>query len=270
MSFVESESPNLQHITAALPLCPEQVQFENVEGSAFLLDQFGRSIPLAGVVTVGRSVGENRLSIAEPSVSRTHAKLEQRDGAWFVCDLDSSNGTYVDEERVEQASLKENSRLRFGNVSFFFRTQGEENTHVLESVQTINPVLEKEAPTRRRSATAVGLPEARFKMVEANNGGLLYFEGNEVQLTAIQYEFVELLAERMRAENDRPDSVRGFVSTPEIIVSLSWDTPHPEDNHLKQLVRRVRRLMAKEDVEHFIDSRHRFGYRLAFFPIDER
>lgn len=39
------------------------------------------------------------------SVSGLHARLEKRDGALFVTDLDSTNGTYVDDKKVRPGAV---------------------------------------------------------------------------------------------------------------------------------------------------------------------
>jgi DNA-binding response OmpR family regulator len=70
----------------------------------------------------------------------------------------------------------------------------------------------------------------------------------------------------MADEAHQPDMVRGFVRTSELIADLSWDTRDPGDNHVKQLVRRVRRALIKAEIGDLIESRHRFGYRLRAIP----
>jgi subtilisin family serine protease len=49
--------------------------------------------------TLGRSP-EADLTLAEGAVSRLHARLEVREGRWYLCDLDSANGTYLNRQRV--------------------------------------------------------------------------------------------------------------------------------------------------------------------------
>ena len=88
----------------------------------------------------------------------------------------------------------------------------------------------------------------------------------QVQLTATQFEFFALLVRRMDDEAHQPHLVRGFVRTSELIGDLSWDTRDPGDNHVKQLVRRVRRALVKAEIGDLIESRHRFGYRLRVIP----
>lgn len=59
------------------------------------------------------------LTIIDPSVSRIHTKLSiERSGALTVEDLKSSNGTFINDERIEVATLHHRDVLRFGNVEF--------------------------------------------------------------------------------------------------------------------------------------------------------
>jgi pSer/pThr/pTyr-binding forkhead associated (FHA) protein len=57
------------------------------------------------------------VTIIDPSVSRIHAKLTvERSGAITLEDLKSSNGTFVNDEKIEVATLNHRDRLRIGNV----------------------------------------------------------------------------------------------------------------------------------------------------------
>jgi diguanylate cyclase (GGDEF)-like protein len=51
----------------------------------------------------------------DDSVSRQHASLEQVAGAYILTDRRSTNGTYVNDQRIEQRELRTCDRLRFGN-----------------------------------------------------------------------------------------------------------------------------------------------------------
>ncbi len=52
------------------------------------------------------------------SVSRRHARIERRDGDWWVVDLGSSNGTRLDGRRVDRGPLHPGSLLTLGEVAF--------------------------------------------------------------------------------------------------------------------------------------------------------
>src|SRR6185312_14211240 len=116
--------------------------------------------------------------------------------------------------------------------------------------------------------TDIGLPEMRFRMHEptGGGGGLIEVDGKQVQLTTTQFELMALMIKRMAAERHQPELVRGFVRSSELIADLSWDTREPSENHVKQLVRRVRRALVKSEIGDLIESRHRFGYRLRAIP----
>lgn len=72
-------------------------------------------------VSLGR--GEtNDIVIPHASVSRAHARLLRRNGTYEVMDLNSTNGTFVDEHKVTgSAALANGSRVRFGDVQFILR-----------------------------------------------------------------------------------------------------------------------------------------------------
>ncbi len=81
----------------------------------------GQRLPIrTPVVNVGRAE-YNDLVFAEESVSASHAKLQQREELWVLTDLDSTNGTFVDGERVRgEVPLMPGSTVRFGDVLVMF------------------------------------------------------------------------------------------------------------------------------------------------------
>ena len=82
----------------------------------------GQRYPLrTAVANVGRA-DYNDVVIAEGSVSTNHAKIQRREGIWVLVDLDSTNGTMVDGERVvdSEVPLAPGALLRFGDVQCVF------------------------------------------------------------------------------------------------------------------------------------------------------
>jgi len=63
--------------------------------------------------TVGRKVDKD-LVIADPRVSRDHAQILQEDLDFFLEDLGSKHGTYVNGERIQRQKLERGDRLEFG------------------------------------------------------------------------------------------------------------------------------------------------------------
>jgi hypothetical protein len=52
--------------------------------------------------------------LLDPTVSRRHAQLINRDGAWVLCDLGSTNGTCINGTRVGRSSLRSGDVLQLG------------------------------------------------------------------------------------------------------------------------------------------------------------
>jgi len=63
--------------------------------------------------TVGRKVDKD-LVIADPRVSRDHAQILQEGLDFFLVDLGSKHGTYINGERIQRQKLERGDRLEFG------------------------------------------------------------------------------------------------------------------------------------------------------------
>jgi pSer/pThr/pTyr-binding forkhead associated (FHA) protein len=73
------------------------------------------------VCAIGRAE-DNDVCIADDSVSASHVTLLLKSGTWYVVDLRSSNGTYVDGYRVAgERELAAGCTLRIGSVEMKFR-----------------------------------------------------------------------------------------------------------------------------------------------------
>src|SRR5688572_6271724 len=70
-----------------------------------------------GMTLVGRSPVCGVL-LADPSVSRRHAELHVHNGLVTVRDLNSQNGTYVEEMRITSSEVLAGQVVQFGNVRF--------------------------------------------------------------------------------------------------------------------------------------------------------
>jgi pSer/pThr/pTyr-binding forkhead associated (FHA) protein len=247
---------------------------------AALIDIWGRPHPLDVHTRIGRQVEDRGIAVLEPSVSRSHAELTFENDTWSIQDLGSANGTYVEDKLVETpTTMKPGDRVRCGHIAFYLvddvaRLPPAKSTRTVTT--TIRPPsvpLNRHAQTVDHDAfeeerTDVGLPEMQFRMHEptGGGGGLIEVDGKQVQLTTTQFELMALMIKRMASESHQPELVRGFVRSSELIADLSWDTREPSENHVKQLVRRVRRALMKSEIGDLIESRHRFGYRLRAIP----
>ena len=80
-----------------------------------LPEQTFRLVPGA-LKTMGRAIGADFI-IEAALVSRVHCRVEITPGGDLeVRDLDSTNGTFVNDERIDIAHLKTGDRLRIGRV----------------------------------------------------------------------------------------------------------------------------------------------------------
>lgn len=63
----------------------------------------GKTVRLDDLIRIGREA-ENEICIPDGQVSRAHAKIEKTDDGYLLTDLNSTNGTYVNDKRVTQAT----------------------------------------------------------------------------------------------------------------------------------------------------------------------
>jgi DNA-binding NtrC family response regulator len=75
----------------------------------------GKEAPLGSTCEIG-SDPDCDFPVADPSVSRRHARLSIEQGAVVVRDLKSRNGTFVGETRVREATVSLGSVLRLGRT----------------------------------------------------------------------------------------------------------------------------------------------------------
>lgn len=66
-------------------------------------------------ISIGRAGGETDIEIDDLSVSVLHCAVAVREGRIRLYDLDSTGGTYVNDERIETAELEHLSEFRVGS-----------------------------------------------------------------------------------------------------------------------------------------------------------
>jgi hypothetical protein len=75
-------------------------------------------LPLEGTAVVGRARDCDCI-LGDPTVSRRHALLRGRDGRWWLRDLASLNGTWVNGRRaVEEVEVRPGDEVGFGDATF--------------------------------------------------------------------------------------------------------------------------------------------------------
>jgi hypothetical protein len=105
----EAESDPIE-ATAKLPVSPSPVSvviFQTPDGATVSHSK--------SVVTIGRSA-ENDVVVADPQVSRRHAELRAGPQGFELRDLDSTNGTWVNGRRVQQATISGRVAVSLGDA----------------------------------------------------------------------------------------------------------------------------------------------------------
>jgi pSer/pThr/pTyr-binding forkhead associated (FHA) protein len=117
----------------------------------------GRRLPIkVPVVNIGRG-DYNDVVIADPSVSTMHAKLQRRDAIWILTDLGSTNGTFVEGERLTgEMPLSPGTTLKFGDVSALFEPLDEALPAGRPGSTKMMPRLDVEASRARAPAAPSG------------------------------------------------------------------------------------------------------------------
>jgi len=91
--------------------------------SALLLAQQGnppQQYRLGRQASIGR-VRDNDICIPTPSISRKHAVIALTADGYVITDLESGNGTFVNDERVQMRKLKDGDQVRLGDRLFVFK-----------------------------------------------------------------------------------------------------------------------------------------------------
>lgn len=109
-------------------------------GNAFLIVDGAQVVPLSGgVINIGRS-SSNHLIIDDIRVSRSHAQLRTVHGRYVIFDLDSTGGTYVNGQRINQMVLYPGDVITLAGVPIIY---GQESSGLSGETQEM-PYLPEE------------------------------------------------------------------------------------------------------------------------------
>ena len=103
------------------------------------------------VVIGRRPEADIRIPVGE--VSRAHCEIKVQGDKVLVRDLGSSNGTFVNDERISEATLKPGDHMRIGPVEFTIQIDG-----VPAKIQPVTPKPAQQAPTN--GPTKIAKPPA--------------------------------------------------------------------------------------------------------------
>ena len=91
-------------------------------------------------LTIGRSPDAD-LQIGDEKISRLHCGIRPEGGAFVIKDFGSTNGTFVNDQKIKETSLKFGDTIRIGHTMLMF--QAEARKH---ATSRLPEVIEVELP----------------------------------------------------------------------------------------------------------------------------
>jgi DNA-binding response OmpR family regulator len=178
--------------------------------------------------TIGRAP-DSDLLINDPRVSRSHASVDWSDGSFQLRDLDSTNGTLVNNAPAgNPASLKDGDAISFAGVPAEFQVN---------------------APTMVAPVTPTGGLSLNAATHEVT------VDGKQVDLSPKEFLFLAALHGHGGEVVSHTDIARE--------VWPEYDEPVPDEN-IHQLATRLRRKLEPDAAEpRFVITVKGFGYRLS-------
>ena len=76
----------------------------------------GQSFSISDGMTIGRS-DSNLLTVSDQTVSGKHAKIVVKGGAFSIADLNSTNGTMVNGQKISEMPIKTGDKVQIGKVN---------------------------------------------------------------------------------------------------------------------------------------------------------
>src|SRR5262249_40988389 len=114
-----------------------------------------KEVPLnKGGVTVGRKP-DNDVVIDNPAISGHHCKITFEGRTYYVEDLDSTNGTYVNQKRVKKSGLHANDVVGIAKHALVFMDEAVSE----EGAPAPAPAPEEPKTEAAEAAAADGKPE---------------------------------------------------------------------------------------------------------------
>ena len=134
----------------------------------------GRKFEIFSPLTnIGRGA-HNDIVISDESLSGSHAKILKRDGAWWVVDQGSTNGTYVGGRRVQgEQQLTGAPDVRFGGIKLIFRPAAaslEDTGGGTRAIAAFSIDAARKAATAPRPSTAASKPDPAAVPAEQKKG----------------------------------------------------------------------------------------------------
>jgi len=117
---------------------------------SYTIEDFSKTIPCKTVLTVGRDKSSD-IVLCDLMVSRNHAMIRRiGNGDYYLIDGGSSNGSYVNQQRVTMPKLlKHGDKITIGGIDFLFEqeataeNQDEQSVELEETIVHDTPEIKK-------------------------------------------------------------------------------------------------------------------------------
>ncbi len=106
-----------------------------------------------GSISIGRKL-DNDIVIDNPAISGHHCRLTMEGGGYYVEDLESTNGTFVNEKRIKKSGLHHNDVVGVAKHAVVFLNEAE---------------LAESAPQPSSDATMLLTPQKQAELVAASS-----------------------------------------------------------------------------------------------------
>jgi len=107
--------------------------------------------------TIGR-VDDNTFQVADPSVSSHHCEVLLRGTDVVIRDLNSTNGTFINGEKISESVLKVGQTLRLGQIELQLLTEGMPMPTATATAPAPAPSAAPAAPFRKPIEQTATLP----------------------------------------------------------------------------------------------------------------
>jgi hypothetical protein len=230
-----------------------------------VVDGFGAAHAISAKTSIGRN-HEGELVVLASSVSREHAELRKTDAGWHIRDLGSRNGTFVDGTRAQgRVNLGERTLVKIGDVALWFLA---------------DVIHEPIAPPSMATASAGGgivryniapgtLELCLVGTTDMGAGGVLLArppgepKWAEHSLAKLEFQLLRALCTRATEEADSPSAVRGCVQTKQLARDLPFQSKYANEENVRQVVRRLRGVLAEIGVDTVLAVSPGRGYYLS-------
>lgn len=235
------------------------------EAEAWAIDGFGLPHALAPKSAIGRN-HEGELVVLATSVSREHARIERTVAGWFVRDLGSRNGTFVDGQRVTgRVPLSTRAMLKVGDVALWFLSEVAHEIVVAPSLQTGSIA----GGLVRFTTSIAGHDLCLVGASDATTGGSLLSRSTgteawaERNLAPLQFQLLRALCARAVEETCAPSAVKGCVATKQLAKDLPFQSKYANEENVRQVVRRLREDLREVGADGLLAVAPGRGYYLA-------